>query len=161
MIATNNPCVRVQSIQSKSLSSNPASQSDEHLYSRPDLPNEYLAPSTDTEINLTKLWQECLKIDQIGAQDNFFDLGGHSLLAAQLIRQIKQYFEVNLDLGLFFSAPTITELAQVIDQQTSRSENISAEISQIENMSDEEVEALLASDHTPEELLKILGKSVN
>ena len=95
--------------------------------------------------------------------DNFFDLGGHSLLAAQLIRQIKQGFEINLDLGLFFSAPTIAELALVIDQQTSskKTESISKELNQIENMTDEEVEALLAGDHTPEELLKILGNSAN
>ena len=133
------------------------------LYVRPDLGNEFQAPTTPSEIKLAKLWQECLKIDQIGSQDNFFDLGGHSLLAAQLIRNIKQQFEVNLDLGLFFSAPTIAELSKLIDEQHSskQSGSISEELKQIEDMTDEEVEALLAGDHTPEELLKILGKSVD
>lgn len=163
MIATNNPASRVQSSRIATTNSITAKPEDESLYSRPELGNEFLAPTSESEIKLAKLWQDCLKINHIGVLDNFFDLGGHSLLAAQLIRQIKQGFEINLDLGLFFSAPTIAELALVIDQQTSskKTEGISKELNQIENMTDEEVEALLAGDHTPEELLKILGNSAN
>jgi acyl transferase domain-containing protein len=160
MIATNNPSSRAQSSLKIAANSINTNQEEENLYSRPELGNEFLAPSSESEVRLAKLWQDCLKINRIGVLDNFFDLGGHSLLAAQLIRQIKQSFEINLDLGLFFSAPTIAELALVIDQQSSskRTDGISKEINQIENMTDEEVEALLAGDHTPEELLKIMGK---
>ncbi len=163
IIATNNPSVRVQTPPNSSSDTLSSTDEEKALYVRPDLGNEFQAPSTPSEMKLAKLWQECLKIDQIGSQDNFFDLGGHSLLAAQLIRNIKQQFEVNLDLGLFFSAPTIAELAELIDTQHSstKSGSISEEIKQIEDMTDEEVEALLAGDHTPEELLKILGKSAD
>ena len=93
-------------------------------------------------------------------QDNFFELGGHSLLAAQLIRLIKQDFDVTIDLGLFFSASTIAELAIVIDQriQTSQSDSLTDQLALIENMTEEEVEALLAHDEAAADLLKRLSE---
>lgn len=162
IVATSNPNARLNSSkggQSQTIQD----QTEETAYERPDLGNEFIAPSSKTEIELAQLWQACLKIKEIGVLDNFFDLGGHSLLAAQLIRQIKQEFAIHLDLALFFSAPTISELASLIDQQSGQKNNlnIEEEIKQIENMTDEEVEALLAGDHTPEELIQILGKSVD
>jgi len=68
---------------------------------------------------------------------------------------------INLDLGMFFSAPTIAELAVIIEQEirANQTANIESQLSQIENMTEEEVESLLMGDHSPEELLKILGKS--
>jgi 3-oxoacyl-(acyl-carrier-protein) synthase/malonyl CoA-acyl carrier protein transacylase/acyl carrier protein len=160
-ISTNNPQYRMESAIAKVSSANQDTIEDTNLYNRPDIDIEYHAPSTPNEIQLAKLWQDCLKINEIGIKDNFFDLGGHSLLAAQLIREIKQHFVINLDLGMFFSAPTIAELALIIEQEirVNQTANIESQLSQIENMTEEEVESLLMGDHSPEELLKILGKS--
>ena len=112
-------------------------------------------------MKLAKLWQECLKIKRVGIHDNFFDLGGHSLLAAQVIRQIKQTFQATVDLGLFFSAPSIAEQSQLIDSQINMHhmpEDITDELAMLENMTEQEVEALLANSESPEELLKLLNK---
>jgi acyl carrier protein len=160
-ISTNNPQYRMESAIAKVSIANRDAIEDTNLYNRPDIDIEYHAPSTPNEIQLAKLWQDCLKINEIGVKDNFFDLGGHSLLAAQLIREIKQHFVINLDLGMFFSAPTIAELAVIIEQEirANQTANIESQLSQIENMTEEEVESLLMEDHSPEELLKILGKS--
>ena len=42
---------------------------------RPDLKTPYVAPSSELEKTVAKIWQEVLGINQVGIQDNFFDLG--------------------------------------------------------------------------------------
>ncbi len=39
----------------------------------------YVAPTSEIEVELAKIWSDVLGIEKIGIQDNFFDLGGHSL----------------------------------------------------------------------------------
>ncbi len=159
-IATSHPQRRKE--QAIHSSVNAGSQQATHeLYERPELEAEFIDASTPTELRLAKLWQDCLKIKRIGVHDNFFDLGGHSLLAAQLIRQIKQTFQATVDLGLFFSAPSIAEQSALIDSQTKVSDetsDLALDLDALENMTEEEVEALLASGQSPEELLKLLNK---
>ena len=158
-IATNNPVSRKDhSLRDGQIEAE--AEPGENFYERPELDTVFTLASSATEIKLAKLWQDCLKISQIGMQDNFFELGGHSLLAAQLIRLIKQDFDVTIDLGLFFSASTIAELAIVIDQriQTSQSDSLTDQLALIENMTEEEVEALLAHDEAAADLLKRLSE---
>jgi acyl carrier protein len=64
---------------------------------------------------LAQLWQETLRIDRIGADDNFFEFGGHSLLAMQLIGRIRDRFGVELPLQNLFQRPQLRDLAAFID----------------------------------------------
>ena len=159
-IATSHPELRkAHAVQSAA--NTDAGHDTQDLYERPELEAEFIDASTPTELKLAKLWQECLKIKRVGIHDNFFDLGGHSLLAAQVIRQIKQTFQATVDLGLFFSAPSIAEQSQLIDSQINMHhmpEDITDELAMLENMTEQEVEALLANSESPEELLKLLNK---
>lgn len=75
-------------------------------------------PLTKTEIKLAELWKHLLNIDSIGLNDHFFRLGGHSLLAAELFFKIREHFTINLPLHTIFQAPTIRQLAKVIDSTT-------------------------------------------
>ncbi|MBL4674397.1 MAG: hypothetical protein JKX81_19200 [Arenicella sp.] len=77
----------------------------------------YVAPSSDTEIELCDICKDLLKIDRIGINDNFFLLGGHSLLATQLLSRIKQTFKIDLPLKSLFGLNTLGELASAVDQQ--------------------------------------------
>ncbi|BBC27198.1 non-ribosomal peptide synthetase [Pseudanabaena sp. ABRG5-3] len=81
----------------------------------PSLESSFVAPSTDTEQAIAKVWQEILKIDQIGIHDNFFELGGHSLIATQVMSRLPQIFSLDLPLSLLFELPTIAELGDRID----------------------------------------------
>lgn len=78
---------------------------------------EYVAPSTPIEEMLVQLWQDLLKLEQVGIHDNFFDLGGHSLLIIQMHSRLKTLFENPVSIIDLFTYPTIATLAAYIAQQ--------------------------------------------
>ena len=88
---------------------------------RPELVVGYIAPRTEDEAALVRIWQEVLGLEQIGVEDNFFDLGGHSLMATQVISRVRETLNAELPLRVFFETPTVASLSQVIVQ--SRAEN--------------------------------------
>jgi amino acid adenylation domain-containing protein len=74
-------------------------------------------PKTSVEKALARLWSDLLGAKQPGVNDNFFELGGHSLLAVRLFAQIEKQFAKRLPLATLFKAPTIAQLAALIDRQ--------------------------------------------
>ncbi|HJX29408.1 MAG TPA: condensation domain-containing protein, partial [Thermoanaerobaculia bacterium] len=91
-----------------------APQNTTSVHARPNLANVYVAPETDLERGIARLWQELLGVEQVGVHDSFFALGGHSLLASQVISRLVDSLGVELSLEQIFEAPTIAELAGVI-----------------------------------------------
>jgi len=80
--------------------------------------NEYEdAPRNAVEQSIASIWQELLGIEQVRIHDNFFDLGGSSLLATRLFGQIAKTFDKKLPLATIFEAPTIEQLAHILDQE--------------------------------------------
>jgi thioester reductase-like protein len=77
--------------------------------------SDYISPTTPTEMQLAQIWNQLLNTEQVGTNDSFFELGGHSLLAVQLIYQINEFFQLEMPLGHFLEAPTISALAQRIE----------------------------------------------
>lgn len=73
------------------------------------------APSTPTEATLTEIWQELLRLKQVNIHDNFFELGGHSLLATQMTSRVRDAFGLELPLKNVFEAPTIAQLAPILE----------------------------------------------
>src|SRR5262249_27698593 len=78
----------------------------------------FRAPSDDVERRLLRIWQEVLKISNIGIDDDFFELGGTSL------QELTVFLEIEAQLGSFLSqktslqAPTIAPLAEFIRAST-------------------------------------------
>ena len=75
----------------------------------------YEPPMPGLEEILADIWKEVLCIDRVGRNDDFFELGGHSLQGAKLAARVSERFEIQLSPVTFFRAPTIVEMAAVID----------------------------------------------
>ena len=82
---------------------------------------EYVAPSTETEIALAEIWSDVLEVERIGLDDGFFDLGGQSLLATQVLARVRERFGVDMPLRVLFGASTLRGLARQIDSHQSAS----------------------------------------
>lgn len=72
---------------------------------------EYEAPSGEVEQVVARIWQDLLRIERIGRQDNFFDLGGHSISAMQLMTRLRSLLSVEIPLQAIFSSPVMSEFA--------------------------------------------------
>lgn len=76
----------------------------------------FVAPQSEIEITLAKIWSEVLNVEQVGIYDNFFDLGGNSLLTTKLILKIRAIFQIDLPLRLVFASPNISSLAVYVEK---------------------------------------------
>ncbi|WP_333059748.1 MULTISPECIES: amino acid adenylation domain-containing protein [unclassified Microcoleus] len=74
-------------------------------------------PQTPTEEKIAEIWTALLGLEKVGTNQNFFDLGGHSLMATQLISRVRSCFGVELAMCDFFAAPTIENLAELIEEE--------------------------------------------
>ncbi len=79
-------------------------------------PAGFVAPRTPVEEVLAGIWSGVLRLERIGAHDNFFDLGGHSLSATTVTAQARSTFRVELPTRTLFEAPTLAELALRVEQ---------------------------------------------
>ncbi len=77
-----------------------------------------VAPKTPVEIQLAKIWQEVLGVENAGVKDNFFHFGGHSLRAALLVSRIRKEMNREISLREVFQSPTIEGLAYAIEGYT-------------------------------------------
>jgi amino acid adenylation domain-containing protein len=82
---------------------------------RPELEQGYVEPRTDLERALAEIWQQLLRLDRIGINDDFFELGGHSLLAVRLFAEIERKLGARLPLSTLFETATIAGLAEAIE----------------------------------------------
>ncbi|NER93225.1 MAG: amino acid adenylation domain-containing protein [Symploca sp. SIO1B1] len=76
----------------------------------------FVAPRTEEEQIIAAVWQEVLKLQQVGIHHNFFNLGGNSLLIVQVERKLRSKFEHQLTVTDLFQYPTIYHLANYIVQ---------------------------------------------
>jgi acyl transferase domain-containing protein/acyl carrier protein len=102
------------------------------LHPRPALRQDYVAPSTAAEHVVAEIWQESLRIDQVGVHDDFFELGGHSLLALQMLPHLYAKFQVQLSPRDIWACPTVAGIALLIEEKL---------ISELENGAAEAAEA--------------------
>jgi len=79
-----------------------------------DIP--FIAPDGELEELVADIWKGVLRLDQIGAKDNFIALGGHSLAAIQTTARLNKELGVTFELNKIFEFPTISSYALYIEQ---------------------------------------------
>ena len=122
-----------------------------------DYRSEQLAPQTDQEKLLARIWCRHLRLDSVGVNENFFTLGGDSLMAIRIISEMNQagYPYKPADL---FEYQTIAQLAQVVLRQ--REPSTSANAKQTVYKQDEKPVAFAGlSDTQREALSRAMNKS--
>ena len=78
---------------------------------------EYATPRNIVESQLVQIWESVLGVRPIGIRHNFFELGGHSLVAVRLMHRVGQRFGKNLPIATLFQAPTVEQLALILQQK--------------------------------------------
>ena len=80
---------------------------------RPDA--SFVAPRGPIEEDVASAWKAVLRLERVGAYDNFFDVGGHSLLATQVVSRLRDATGVAVPLRALFESPTVAGLAERIE----------------------------------------------
>lgn len=91
-------------------------------------------PRNETEQAIAGMWADVLKTREFGVNDSFLELGGNSLQAVQMLSRICKTFQVDIPLAALFEAPTIADMASLVEQKL---------IEQLDSMSEEDVQRLL------------------
>ena len=78
---------------------------------RPELPNEFVAPTTPAEQTLAEIWSKVLGVKSVGIHDSFFELGGDSIRAIQVLARA-QAKGLPATLAQLFETPTIHGVAR-------------------------------------------------
>ena len=111
-------------------------------------PEPPVAPRDEREEALAAIWREVLDLDTVGVHDNFFEIGGHSLKATRVIARVRRALGIDLPLREMFQRPTIAGLAAALAESDSAAEKgedaVRAALSRLEDLSEDEVRALLA-----------------
>ncbi|MHA6534823.1 condensation domain-containing protein, partial [Paenibacillus sp. BAC0078] len=79
--------------------------------------SEYIAPRSEIEVKLAAVWQDVLRIEQVGIRDNFFELGGDSIKAIQIVSRLSAE-GLKLVVRDMFTHPTIEEVSGYIQAKT-------------------------------------------
>ncbi|HTR51375.1 MAG TPA: amino acid adenylation domain-containing protein, partial [Kofleriaceae bacterium] len=81
---------------------------------RVDLGGAYVAPDGHLEQAIARIFAEVLRVDRVGAGDNFFALGGHSLLATQVMSRLRRVLGVTVQVQALFEEPTLAGFARAV-----------------------------------------------
>ncbi|GIH64190.1 non-ribosomal peptide synthetase family protein [Microbispora siamensis] len=71
----------------------------------------FVAPRTEDEERIARVWERVLKQEKVSVRDDFFVSRGNSLTAMALVKGINREFGCSLPLQVVFRAPTVEKLA--------------------------------------------------
>ena len=103
----------------------------------------YVAPRTKMEETIAGIWTEMLGVEKVSVNDGFFELGGDSLLISRLVARIHTVFDVNLPIRSIFLAPTVKNIAAAVKAQRALKNDQSYVEDFLEDLSDDQIDALL------------------
>lgn len=81
---------------------------------------EHIEARNRTEEALVKICEEVMGVNGIGVTDNFFDYGLNSIVMVQIVTRIGRELNIGISLKDFISTNNISELAELIEQSSSK-----------------------------------------
>jgi acyl transferase domain-containing protein len=93
----------------------PANGADAAADPRRHLSTPYAPPQDELQERIAGVWSELLGAPSVGIHDDFLELGGHSLLGIQVLSRLRRELQVDLSVDSLFRAPTVAELAAVVE----------------------------------------------
>ncbi|MFD6906862.1 amino acid adenylation domain-containing protein, partial [Streptomyces sp. NPDC060077] len=66
------------------------------------------------ELRIAEIWRGVLGVEEVTAEDDFFDLGGHSLLVPRVAFELRRRFGAEIPLVELFEATTVGALARLV-----------------------------------------------
>ena len=75
----------------------------------------FVVPRSELEQRIAAVWQDVLKLEQVGLTDNFFELGGDSIISIQVVSRLRNA-GVHISPRDLFAHQTVQSLASVARQ---------------------------------------------
>ena len=85
-------------------------------------PSSGRKPTAGVEQTIAQAFKALLNVNDISAQDSFFNLGGHSLMAMKLAAELRNSLGLPVSVGQIMVSPTIEGLASVLVDETLRND---------------------------------------
>jgi phthiocerol/phenolphthiocerol synthesis type-I polyketide synthase E len=76
----------------------------------------FVAPRTDRERQIARIWCDLLGVDRVSMDDDFFDLGAHSLMVTQVTKDLRRMGATMLAARDVLRAPTVPDMAVLVDR---------------------------------------------
>jgi acyl carrier protein len=103
------------------LPSTPSGKVDRRALPAPDAAfearAEYVAPRSEVEVTLARVWAEVLGAERVGVHDNFFELGGDSIGSMLITSRARATFGIDLTPRDVLSARTVANLADLVEEK--------------------------------------------
>ena len=73
----------------------------------PESGDGFVAPRSELERKIARIWCDLLGVDRVSMDDDFFDLGAHSLMVTQVTKDLRRMGATLLTAGDVLRAPTV------------------------------------------------------
>ncbi|HEY0640461.1 MAG TPA: amino acid adenylation domain-containing protein [Pseudonocardiaceae bacterium] len=99
----------------------PNGKLDRRALPAPDLgaaaADRYVAPRTETERAVARIWAEALGVERVGVEDGFFDLGGDSIRSLHITSVARAAFGIELAPRDVLTTGTVSALADLVEER--------------------------------------------
>jgi acyl carrier protein len=77
----------------------------------------FVAPKTQLEKTIARVWKDTLELESVGVNDSFFELGGNSMEIVIIINQLRKELTMEIPVTAMFMYRTITDFVSYLTQQ--------------------------------------------
>lgn len=92
----------------------------------------YRAPVSEVEKTIAEIWQQLLRVESVGLDDNFFALGGTSMTAVRLEFALRKAFDIEISITDIFTHAELAKQAQLVSVSRNQSDQVIPVISEMD-----------------------------